>query len=338
VEPTVRDVARLAGVGVGTVSRVLNDRPKVGAATRQRVLDAIAQLDYTPNASARSLKSGRTGTIAVVTTHFVAPSVVERVRGIEQSLTLAGLDLMIRNIETKERRDAAVRDAVRADRFDGAILISLSPTAQEQRQIEQSGFPVVLIDAHHRSLPRVVCDDRAGGRLAADHLAGLGHRRIAFIGDPARPQVGVPSSSKRLAGAREVFAAAGVSLRTSAIRSVQDGLRQARDLAQAILRGPDRPTAIMAANDTLAFGALQAARHLAIPVPGQLSVIGYDDAGAAELVRLTTIHQPLYETGCEAVAKLQNMIAGQPADPLRTVLPVSLVQRDTTGPAPTPAA
>lgn len=332
--PTIADVARRAGVGVGTVSRVLNDRPKVGAETRARVLAAIAELDYVPSETARRLSSGRTRTIAVVTTHLVAPSVVERVRGIEQSLTRAGLDLMIRNVETRERRDDVVREIVRTDRIDGAILISVSPDRAELSQIQRSRLPVVLVDAHNRSLPRIVCDDLEGGRIAATHLVDLGHRRVAFIGDPPRPSLGVRSSSMRRDGVEEVLAASGLQLRMGHILEVQMSRREAREMALSMLGLPDRPTAVIAANDTLAFGVLEAARDLGLSVPTDLSVIGYDDIETADLLRLTTIHQPLYESGVLAVSRLLEAVDGVVQGPLRTVLPVHLVQRATTGVAP----
>lgn len=332
---TIADVARLAGVGIGTVSRVLNDRPKVGAETRARVLAAIAELDFVPSANARRLSSGRTRTVAVVTTHLVAPSVVERVRGVEQSLTRAGLDLMVRNVETKERRDEVVGEIARTDRVDGAILISVAPDRAEFAQIQRATLPVVLIDAHHRSLPRIVCDDLAGGRIAATHLVELGHRRVVFLGDPPRPSLGVRSSSFRCTGVEEVLAEHGLELRTAHIGELQQARREARELAETLLAGPDRPSAVVAANDTLAFGVLEAARNLGLSVPGDLSVIGYDDVETADLVRLTTVHQPLYETGVRAVERLLEAIEGRLQPPLRTVLPVHLVERSTTGPAPT---
>lgn len=334
---TIADVARRAGVGIGTVSRVLNDRPKVGAQTRERVLAAIAELDYVPSANARRLSSGRTRTVAVVTTHLVAPSVVERLRGIEQSLTRAGMDLMIRNVETRQRRDEVVRETIRTDRIDGAILISISPDAQELAQIRRTELPVVLVDAHHRSLPRIVCDDLRGGRIAASHLVGLGHTAVAFLGDPPRPSLGVRSSSMRSTGAAEVLAEHGCTLRTHHIVAVEDARREARQLAESLLTQPGRPTAVMAANDTIAFGVLQAARNVGLNVPGDVSVIGYDDVETADLVQLTTIHQPLYETGVLAVERLLEAVEaveGRRAGPLRTVVPVHLVQRATTGPAP----
>lgn len=332
--PTITDVARHARVGVGTVSRVLNEQPGVSASTRARVLAAIADLDYVPSANARRLSSGRTRTVAVLTTHLVAPSVVERVRGIEQSLTRAGLDLMIRNIETKQRRDEVVGEMLRTDRIDGAILISVAPSDEEFDQIRSSRMSVVLVDARHRGLPRIVCDDLAGGRIAATHLVNLGHSRIAFVGDPPRPTVGVRSSAMRRKGVEDVLGERGIALAANHVTDVQNLRHEARELAQTVLSRRDRPTAIVAANDTLAFGVLEAARNLGIRVPEDLSVIGYDDVETADLVQLTTVHQPLYESGVLAVERLLAVLEGTVDLPLETVLPVHLVERATTGPAP----
>jgi len=334
VPATIADVARYAGVGVGTVSRVLNDQPKVSPATRARVRAAIKALDYVPSTNARRLSSGRTRTIAVVSTHLVSPSVVERVRGIEQSLTRAGLDLIIRNVETPERRDEVVADVARTDRIDGALFISIAPSPGEFAQMRRSGLAIVLIDAHHRSLPRVVCDDLEGGRIAAQHLLDLGHTRIAFVGDPPHPALGVRSSAMRLRGTTETLERSGVEIQPSFIGAVEHAREEARRSARAILATSNPPTAVIAANDTLAFGVLQAARELGVDVPGELSVVGYDDIEAADLVQLTTIHQPLYESGTRAVSRLLSIIDGTDKGALRTVLPVHLVERGTTGPAP----
>ena len=190
---TIQDVARAAGVGRGTVSRVLNGRPNVDPATRARVLEAIAALDFVPSAAARRLSLRRTQSIAVVTLHLTRPSVVERLRGIESALVDAALDMVVLNIETVERRNAILRDVPRPERFDGLILISVAPHDMELAQIRRSSLPVVLIDAHHRALPRVVCDDVGGGVMAANHLLERGHRRFGFIGDEPRPTLGVPS-------------------------------------------------------------------------------------------------------------------------------------------------
>jgi len=330
--PTIADVARLAGVGRGTVSRVLNERPNVDPRTRARVLAAIRELDYVPSSAARRLSLGRTHTIAVVVPYLTRPSVVERLRGIEQALVQAAFDMIVFNVETPQRRDEVLRDLSRPARIDGLLLVSIAPHEHELRQIRHTGLPVVLIDAHHRSLPRVVVDDVGGGRLAARYLLDLGHIRIAFVGDPLRPPIGFSSSRLRLRGVEQALRADGLAIPEELVALGEHGRQRARELAGELLRSALPPTAIVAASDTQALGVLEAAADLGLQVPGDLSVIGYDDIEAADYVGLTTIHQPLQETGSRAVRRLLELIGGSSGPVLREILEVWLVARRTTSP------
>lgn len=332
---TIREVARRAGVGVGTVSRVLNARPNVDPVTRARVLAAIRELDYTPSSSARRLSLGRTQTVGVIVPFLTRPSVVERLKGIEAALDAAGFDMLIMNVETAERRVRLLGGAARPDRMDGLILISLTPHDAEVERIRASRLPFVLIDAHHRGVPRVVVDDVAGGRLVARYLLGLGHRRIGFVGDSSRMTgFRFTSSHLRLRGVEQTLHEAGLELPPHLIRLAEHSRQNARGSAEHMLAGPRPPTAIIAASDTEAMGVVEAARDLGLDVPGQLSVTGYDDLEIADLFGLTTVHQPLEETGTRAVERLLALIDRKADGPLREVLPVRLVVRRTTGPVP----
>jgi DNA-binding LacI/PurR family transcriptional regulator len=331
---TIGDVARRAGVGRGTVSRVLNNRPNVDPETRARVQAVIDELDFVPSAAARRLSLGRAQTVAVVVPFLTRPSVVERLRGIEAELVLAELDMMTMNVESSARRNAILRDIARPERIDGLILVSIAPHEDELARITGTGLPVVLVDAHHRSVPRVVTDDVGGGRLAAQHLLDLGHRRIGFVGDVPRPGFGFASSRLRLRGVEQALRDAGLAVRAEDLGLAEHSRQDARASAEAILGRGDRPSAIVAASDTEALGVLEAAASLGLRVPDDVSVIGYDDVEAADYVGLTTIHQPLAETGEHAVRRLVALIEGQDRAPLREVLPVSLVVRRTTGARP----
>jgi DNA-binding LacI/PurR family transcriptional regulator len=315
---TIADVARLAGVGRGTVSRVLNERANVDPATRAKVLGAIKDLDYVPSPTARRLSLGRTQTVAVILPFLTRPSTVERLRGIEFALVSAGYDLIVFNIETVERRDAVFRDLPRSERVDGLIFVSLSPHPDELERIQRSGLPAVLVDAHHRGLPRVVGDDVRGGRLATEHLIGLRHRRIGFIGDIPRVPLAFTSSRLRLSGFRR------------AVRNA--GLEVPVELARRMLTRRLPPTAIVCASDTQAAGVLEAAAAFGMSVPGDLSVTGYDDLELADHLHLTTIRQPLFESGVRAVQRLLIGIDGQPMTPLREVQEIGLVIRQSTAP------
>ena len=329
---TISDVARLAGVGRGTVSRVLNERANVDAATRSRVLAAIRELDFVPSPTARRLSLRRTQTIAVILPFLTRPSVVERLRGIEFAIVSADYDMIVFNIETAERRDAVFRDLPRAERVDGLIIVSLSPHASELERIQRSGLPTVLVDAHHRELPRVVADDVLGGRLATEHLIELGHRRIGFIGDVPRVPLAFTSSRLRLSGYRRAMGRARLATPEGLIAMGAHSRHRASELAHRMLGGRRPPTAIVCASDTQAAGAIEAASALGMVIPDDLSVTGYDDLELADHLSLTTIHQPLFESGVRAVQRLLVGIDEGPMTPLREVQQISLVVRRSTAP------
>jgi DNA-binding LacI/PurR family transcriptional regulator len=327
---TIADVARLAGVGRGTVSRVLNDRANVDPATRERVLAAIRELDFVPSRTARRLSLRRTQTVAVIIPFLARPSAVERFRGIEEALSEANYDPIVFNIETPERRVAVFRDLPRPERVDGLIIVSLSPHESELARIERSGLPTVLVDAHHRSLPRVVGNDVLGGRLAAQHVIGLGHRRIAFLGDYSRTAMAFTSSRLRMTGVRSALKAAGLRLPQGLVGTGEHSRRRASELATRMLTSSSPPTAIVCASDTQAAGVLEAAAALGLRVPADLSVTGYDDLELADHLGLTTIHQPLFESGVRAVERLLRLRDGISTDPLREVQDLSLIRRRST--------
>lgn len=328
---TIADVARLAGVGRGTVSRVLNERANVDPATRARVLAVIKHLDFVPNPTARRLSLRRTQTVAVILPFLTRPSAVERLRGIEFALVRAGLDMIVFNIETVGRRDAVFHDLPRAERVDGLIVISLSPHPAELERIQRSGLTAVLVDAHHRALPRVVADDVLGGSLATDHLISLGHRRIAFIGDIPRTPLAFTSSRLRLTGVRRALEQAGLTLPDRLVAIGDHSRHRAAELAGRMLGQHLPPTGIVCASDTQAAGVLEAARALGLSVPGDLSVTGYDDLELADHLGLTTVHQPLFDSGVRAVQRLLVGLDGRPMTPLREVQDIRLVERRTTG-------
>src|ERR1700755_1234285 len=194
--PTIRDVARRAGVGIGTVSRVLNDSPLVTPEMRVRVLGAIEELGFRRNATARSLSVGRTHHVGVVAPFFTSPSSVERLRGVSEYVTAAGYGLLLLDIETARQRGNGLSDL---SRLDGLLVMSLPLTDGEVHALKRDGLPTVLLDTEHPRLAHVAIDDVYGGRLATEHLLARGHRRIAFIGDRPYPSFGFRSSELRCA-------------------------------------------------------------------------------------------------------------------------------------------
>jgi DNA-binding LacI/PurR family transcriptional regulator len=331
--PTIADVAARAGVGVATVSRVLNRRPNVRAATRAKVLEAIDALNYRPSPLARNLSLRRTHVIGVVVPFFTSPSAVERVRGVATALARSPYDLMLFDIESEDRREHAFQIFDRGDRSDGLLMVSLVPPDDEVERLHAANLPCVLIDAPHPAFHCIVIDDVRGGELATLHLIELGHNRIGFLGDKSPDPFRFASSRDRTRGYERALTYAGIAPRPEYVREGTQIYHVARGTAIDLLRLPQRPTAVFAASDVQALGVLEAARILGIRVPEELSVVGFDDVEIASHVGLTTIRQPLFESGRRGTELLLQMLGGaaqQLGDQRIEQLPVELVIRSTT--------
>jgi DNA-binding LacI/PurR family transcriptional regulator len=329
----IADVAARAGVGVATVSRVLNGRANVRPATRDRVLDAIRTLNYRPSSVARNLSLQRTMVIGALLPWFTNPSAVQRVRGIVDGLSGSAYDLMVFDIESEDRQRRAFELFDRGDRADGLLVVSTNPPDLEVERINAAGLPCILVDAVHASLPSIAVDDVAGGEMATRHLIELGHRRIALIGDPP-PEFRFDWSRDRTRGYEQALSRAGIDVRPEYVREGTRLLHVARGIAAELLALPERPTAVFAASDTQAIGAIDAARALGIRVPEELSVIGFDDIEVASYVGLTTVRQPLFESGRRGAELLLRALSGRQVDVRTELLPLELVVRSTTGPVP----
>ena len=332
---TIRDVAKQAGVGIATVSRVLNDSPLVSEETRHKVLAAITALDYSPSAVARHLSRGKAMAVAVIAPFFTRRSYVERLQGIENVLSSSGYDLILYNVETVARRDECFRALPRSERLDGLLVLSLPPNDVEVERLLNVGVPAVLVDAYHPALPTVQIDDVAGARTAVRHLIDLGHTRIAYIGEylDQNPLHFQPIGD-RYTGYREALVGAGLPFRPEYHCQGKYGWREARRMAHELLDLPEPPTAVFAYSDTMAFGVLEAAQQRGLAVPGNLSVIGFDDVEVAQYFRLTTVRQPLYESGARGAELLLEGMESEDSRPVAShhVLPTELVDRSTTGP------
>jgi LacI family transcriptional regulator len=325
---TIAQVAKRAGVGVATVSRVLNRSPRVSEPTRERVLEVIDELGYTPNASARALSTGRTLTVGIVAPFFTQPSVVERLRGVSRVIGAAGYQLVLFDVEGPYRFAELA-----AGRVDGLLCVSVCPPAEDLDRFEAAGIPVTLVDCEHPGLPGVFINDFEGGRMAADHLLGLGHRRIGFIGDREPHPFGFTSSSRRRIGASSAITEAGADV---IVHRGPHGRAEARLIATELLTDGDPPTAIFAPSDIQALGVLEAADDLGLDVPGDLSVVGFDDIEIARYAGLTTVAQPLEESGTRGARLLLGALEGERSSAERLAL--RLVVRRTPAAPPRPPA
>jgi DNA-binding LacI/PurR family transcriptional regulator len=342
----IADVAAASGVGVGTVSRVINGAANVREATRLKVLAVVEQLGYQPSHLATSLAKGTARTVAIVVPHLTAPSVVQRLAGALTVLNAEGYETVVCSVNSPTQRDHFLSSLPRRDRTDGVIVVSLPLRADHVAAFRRANVPLVTVDISVRGVPHTVIDDAAGGYLAAEHLLALGHRRIGFIGDRVQrntaKSLGFTASERRFEGYRRALAAAGVSADQKAdeelVRVGPHGPAHAEAFTTELLGLPDPPTAIFAASDTQAMGVIAAADRLGVTVPHQLSVIGFDDIQLAAFIGLSTVRQPLEESGAEGARRLCALLRGEQIKPLRQLLALAVVQRgSTTGPGRAPA-
>ncbi len=327
---SIRDVALHAGVAVGTVSRVINDAPGVAADTRDRVQEAIRVLEYRPNRQAQALSTGRTHTVGAIVPFFTHPSAVARLHGVVEALESAPYDLVLFNVGSAAQRARHFGRTGVSDRVDGLLLVSLAPTDDEVAHFRAAQVACVLIDCEHPGLPRVVTDDMEGGRLATQHLLDLGHRRIGFIGDGADPAGRFVASPRRRTGWARALAAAGIAAVPELQRTSRHSEADGRAAALALLDLPAPPSAIFAASDTQALGVLAAAAERDLDVPGDLAVIGFDDLEIAAHVGLSTVRQPLHESGDLGARLLLAALDGGLAGGEEVRLPLEVVARRTT--------
>jgi LacI family transcriptional regulator len=317
---SINDVAKAAGVAIKTVSRVLNNEPNVREETRAQVLAAVKRLNYHPSLSARSLASRRSYLVGLVYDNPSANYTIEVQRGALARCREGKFLLLLH--EVAGRGDELIKDILAfANRthLDGLIITPpLSESAELIRVLDAEGPPFVRIapnDLKHRS-PYVDIDDEGAAREMTEYLIGLGHRRIAFI--IGRP--GHHASGERLKGYKAALKAHRIPYAAEYVRQGDFLFDSGLDAARQLLALPKRPTAIFAANDDMAAGALMAAHEMGVAVPAQLSVAGFDDAAISRTVwpPLTTILQPTYDLSYKAAELLlQTLLDGAPSKPVR---------------------
>jgi DNA-binding LacI/PurR family transcriptional regulator len=327
---SIKEVARTAGVSLGTVSNVLNRPHVVAEATRQRVLDVIKELGYVRNDSARQLRAGRSRTVAIVVLNVANPFFTDVVRGAEEAIESAGAVAVVCNSGESPTRERRHLDLLEEQRVQG-VLITPIDGAQDSRltDLVRRGIPVVLVDRGSGQADRcsVAVDDVLGGRIAGEHFRELGHERVAFAGGP----MSIPQVAHRRRG----FAAAlrGIDVRTllTPTLSVAAGRQAGAEIAE--LAAAERPTAVFCANDLLALGVLQEMTLRGIRVPRDIAILGYDDIdfAAAAAVPLSSVRQPREQLG-RAAAELLLEEANAPDrhEHRHVVFKPELVAREST--------
>jgi LacI family transcriptional regulator len=333
VTATLRDVAAAAGVHAATASRALNPKTRalVNADTAQRVLDAAAALGYRPNSIARGLKTSRSYTIGVVVPDLRNPLFPPIARGIEDRLEPAGYTSLLANTDNDAEREQMSFDALRARQVDGYITASARREHPLLEQLAANGRPLVLVNrtTDGADLPSAVPDDHDGMRQAVEHLAALGHRRIAHIAGP----FGLSTGVRRHEGFVQGMEAVGLGVDTDLVVvgdrfEEVEGARLCRDL----LASGREFTAVLAGNDLLALGCIDALREAGLDCPRDVSVAGFNDMdwSARFSPPLTTVRVPHHELGMAAAELLLERLSDPLAQVRHVVLPVELVARGST--------
>jgi LacI family transcriptional regulator len=328
------EVARIAGVSPITASRAIRGTGYVSEAARARIMEAAAQLNYTPDMLARRMRGDKSNLIGVFVNNYGPVVLHEIIRHIGDEARSRGYDLLLFNAERFDRPGRSGTCDMLSKLCDGILLVMPRTDDAYLEVIEQQKLACVLVgfDARQLAMPIVVPENRLGARMAVEHLLGLGHRRIAFIGGNR----GTGQSDEREKGYHDALQAAGVTP-DPALR-VNGAFVQAGGFSatEQLLALPQPPTAVFAANDEMAFGAIDAVNSRGLKVPGDISVIGFDDIPTSGYVfpKLTTIRQPFGAIAARAVAELVDLIQGREPAAARIAFPTELVIRSSTGPAP----
>ncbi len=333
---TIREVARRAGVSTATVSRILSGASTSRPATVAAVRAAAEALDYRPSSIARSLKTRLSGTLGLIVTDVHNPFFPELVAAVEDAAWAHGLRVILCNGARDPRREADYLALLQDGRVDGLIVAAGHVTDGYAAQLATSAVPVVIVNSERADLgvPTIVSDNRAGGRLAAEHLLGLGHRHVAVVTGPSERA----DSADRVQGALDALELAGLPRGDVPVVDVGEAAEGRRPFVELLAEWPG-VTGLVCYNDVTAIGVIRALRADGRRVPEEISVVGFDDIDAAAWVEppLTTIVQQKAEMGRWAVRRLVERIAGMGGEAERAervVLPVSLCVRGSTGPAP----
>jgi DNA-binding LacI/PurR family transcriptional regulator len=322
------EVARSAGVSIATVSRVANGTARVRPRTEARVRAAMDRLGYRPHALARGLAARRSHTLGLLITDITTPYFPDIVRGAQESAEAAGYVVLLGDASVHTASEDLLVKRLLERRVDGLIVASSRTTDAYARQLRTEDIPVVCINGTVGQFAHAVqIDQRAGTRLAVDHLAGLGHRRIAHITGPT----GVPTRAERLAGFRAALRERGLVFDPALVVTEVSTIEEAQRATAQLLALADPPTALFTYNDRLAIGSYRTIHAAGRAVGRDVSVVGFDDIPMAEWLEppLTTVRQPRREMGRIAVEILLAVLHGDAAPALVVVQPTLVVRGST---------
>lgn len=327
--PSIKDIARLARVSHSTVSRALQNSPLVNARTAEKIRQIAHESGYRASAIARGLVTKRTRTIGLVVTTIADPFASEVVSGIEQAANDLGYSVFLADSNADPNREKQVVQSFAEQRVDGIVVTSSRVGALYLPLLSEMRVPIVLVNNQHPGafVHSVMIGNVAGSREAANHLIGLGHRRIAYIGD----QFGYQSDTERFAGYREALEVAGLPFIPELVVHGDGKPEEAMRAMEELLALPDPPTAVCCYNDMSALGAMRSIHLHGRRVPEDISVVGFDDLFLAPYTQppLTTVRQPMRRMGVLAMESLFKLMSGEDSA-VRIAVEAELVVREST--------
>lgn len=326
---TIKDVAKAAGVSVMTVSRVINKKEYIAQATRDRVLKAIKDLHYKPNIVARSLVAKKTDFIGLIVPDIGNPFFADLVKGAESLARERGYSLILGDTEGKNDNEKAYIDAMRGRMCDGIIMVA--PRIEDDLILKLNEvLPLVLVDRYIESdrILQVWIDNADGAFRAVEHLIQLGHRRIGFIAGPQNVQ----NSFRREEGYRRALTKYGIEINTDLMQVGDFYFDTGSRMFDLFMERIDPPTAIFASNDLMALGVIKRAKERGLSIPGDLSVVGFDDIFLAAMIDppLTTVRHPTIEMGMEAIEQFIDLLDDRDREYQKSTLENKLIIRKST--------
>lgn len=332
---SIEDIARAAGVSHSTVSRALRDSSMISSSVRERIQQLARDMGYTPNIIAQSLQNQQTNTVGLVVTSIADPFYVDILSGVEEVAQPAGISVFLSISHNEPEQEMIAIETFHRRRVDGILVASSRISGEYATRLQAINVPTILINNHaeeqYDALQSVTVDDREGAQIATEHLLGLGHRTIGYLGAHNRPK----SNQRRFEGYSDALRAAGIVISPERIvtaftagMELQDDVMVTQALFGRLLQSD--VTAVFCYNDMMAIGGLLACREQGIEVPRDLSIIGFDDIDLTRYVwpPLTTIHQPKRRMGQRAMQMLLDVQAGKSVQ--NQILSTSLVERAST--------
>lgn len=332
---TIYDVARRAGVGIGTVSRAINDSQHINAQTKAHILRIAKELEYKPHALAQSLARKKTNTIASVVPFFTNYFFIELLRSVQRALSQANYDLILYSVDRMNRRDSTLERVLTERRSDGILIISLALMESHADKFIAANIPVVMIDHMHQQIDSIAIANRDGAFAATQHLLQLGHRRIGMINGHLSSYPAI----LRLEGYKTALQAFGLEYDESSVvicdaQAGEHGFNEAAGyhaMQELIRRGRPLPTALFVASDVQCLGVMRAAKEAGLRIPADLALVGFDDIEFAKFVGLTTMRQPIAAMGRLAVNRLLQRINGEQEGSFHHELAAELIVRESCG-------